>query len=89
MAIYSTSGTAPAAFAVAADFAVPFTPKSILIINEDPAIANYVEFSFDGSTVHGRLTPTIFNNIKVSQQAAGIWIRRGAGTPVVRIVVES
>lgn len=92
MAIYSDSITAPAVFAAitAPSFTIPFEPRSIVIVNEDSTAANYVEYSFDGTNVHGRLTPTILAGIRLEfQRATKIWVRRGAGTPVVRIMVEA
>jgi hypothetical protein len=89
--IYSTSVTAPAAFAAvsAPDFTVPFEPRSIIVINEDATTANYVEVSFDGVDVHGRLTPGQVSAMKFAQTVKKVWVRRGAGTPVVRIVAEA
>ena len=89
MAIYSTGGTAPAAFPVSPSFSIPFEPRTILIVNEDTTLANYVEFSLDGVNVHGRLTPTVLGSLVLSQHVLNVWIRRGAGTPVVRIIAES
>lgn len=90
MAIFSDSITAPAAFAGAAapSFTVPFVPNSICVINEDGTAANFVEVSFDGVAVAGKLIPTILAGLRFEQKVTKIWVRRGAGTPVVRIVAE-
>lgn len=90
MAIYSATVAAPAAFPAAASpsFSIPFQPTSIVIVNEDPTLANTVEFSFDGVNVHGRLVPTIMGAIKLNQTAQKIWVRRGAGSPNVQIIAE-
>ena len=95
MAIYSATVAAPAAFAAktAPDVTLPFTPKRVTIINNDPAVANYVEFSFEGNAadtiVHGRVTPTVNPVYESRQDIAKIWLKRAAGAPNITIIAES
>lgn len=91
MAIFSTTVAAPAAFpaANAPSVEIPFAPKLLTIANVDATPANYIEFSFDGVAVAGRLTPGSLPNIRLELQAATkLWLRRGAGTPNVTIIAE-
>lgn len=88
---YSVMVTAPAAFPAASvpDITLPFSPSSFILENRDTTAANYVEYSFDGVTVHGRLTPGGLGAIKYEKiRTRKIWLRRGAGTPSVQLIAE-
>lgn len=92
MAIQRAAGTTPAAFGAPTtpEVTLAFEPtKGIVIVNEDATPANYIEVSFDGVTVHGRLTPTVLAGLRFEQRVTKIWLRRGAGTPAYQIVAES
>lgn len=58
--------------------------NNLLLVNEG---SNVVEYSFNGNTVHGDLTPSstteslLFNNRRVS----AIWFRTATGSNVVRV----
>lgn len=89
MANFAARVTAPAAFAAPADITIPFEPKFFTIVNEDTVAANFVEWSYDGVNVAGRLTPGINAFYRSEQRAVrGIWLRRGAGTPAVDVIAE-
>ncbi len=90
--IYSVAVVAPAAFPASnsPSITIPFAPASFVLVNEDPTRANYIEYSFDGTTVHGRLTPEALPAIQFTRQRGKlIWVRRGAGTPTIRITAEA
>lgn len=91
MSIFSKTITPGAAYpAVAApDVEIPWQPKRVTIINNDPAIANKVLFSYDGAGDDGQLTPTI-NGVYESRQAVQkIWFKKAAGAPTVTVIAES
>lgn len=82
--------TAGAAFgSPGPDITLAFRPDSITVVNEDGTAANYVEVSFDGTTVHAKLIPGVIAGLRFSQRVKGVWLRRGAGTPVVRVIAEA
>jgi hypothetical protein len=91
MALYTLAVTAPAAFAAAAspDITVPFTPRVLILVNEDTVMANAVEFSFDGVEVHGKLIPGISGAIKLESDNTKVWFRRTAAALTVRLVASS
>lgn len=86
--IYRAEVNAPAAFvALTPDFVISFTPSSFVIVNEDDT--NGVEFSFDGSTVHGRLLPGKLSAIKFERlRYRQIWVQ-GTGSPSVQVIAEA
>lgn len=74
-----------AGFAVAPDIAATITPTSesdchLILINEDAS--SVVEYSFDGTNVHGTLKPTLPSAGKVfdGRYADRIWFRLSSGT---------
>ena len=87
---YSVAVTAPAAFAAvtAPDITIPFVPTSVLVIIEDTTAANTVEVSFDSSATHGKLIPGTVTGLRFENGRTRIWLKRAAGTPVVRVVAE-
>lgn len=90
MSAYSTRVTAPAAFPAltAPSITIPFEARRVVLLNEDATAANYVEWSFDGTNVHGRLTPGLNAGFESTQRTTKIWLRRGAGTPTVQVIAE-
>lgn len=95
MSIFFARAAAPAAFAglTAPNFAIPFVPRSVAIVNEDADPLNFVEFSFDGVNVSGRLVPGTLGGIVLEERQAAtvlnIWVRRGAGAPNVQVTAEA
>lgn len=74
------------------DLIIPFTTVGLSFINEGSTTSNSVEYSFDGTTVHGDLVPTKpsasleFKNRTVSL----IWFRLKTGsTGPVTVRVEA
>jgi len=74
------------------DIVIPFVSQSLLLITEGAGTSNVVEYSFDGVTVHGDLTPTkktemlLFDN----RQINFIWFRIKSGsTGPVDIRIEA
>lgn len=87
--IYSDRVVVPgAAFTIPPDFNIPFLPTAMLVENEDGTVGNYIEFSFDGVTVGGRVQPgSAVNNLKGHGNA--VWIRGpGAGVSFVQVIAE-
>lgn len=86
-AVVAVAAAYPAANAP--DVTIPFLPKRITIINEDPAVANQVTWSFDGTNDHGAVKPTINPVFTSTSKVTHIWFKRAAGTPNVRVIAES
>lgn len=68
------------------DIVIPFSTTSVSFVNFEPLSTNAVEYSFNGTDVHGDITPQtptaglVFNNRKISL----IWfrIKDGSSGPV-------
>lgn len=71
------------------DVSFGFLAGTVKVVNEDSTAANYVEVSFDGTTVHDRLIPGVYPGFKYTQRVNGVWLRKGAGSPTVRVVAEA
>jgi len=74
------------------DIVIPFISQSLLLITEGSGTSNVVEYSFDGITVHGDLTPTkktemlLFDNRAINF----VWFRIKSGsTGPVDIRIEA
>lgn len=74
------------------DVYINFNAKSFLLINEGTAETNTVEYSFNGTTVHGELVPgTVTEGIAFDNRPVDlIWFRLKSGsTGPVTIRVEA
>lgn len=89
MSLYTVAVVAPAVFAASPDVTVPFDAFHVLVLNEDGNAANFVEVSFDGVNVHGKLIPGTMPLIRFERPGAQVWFRRGAGAPVVRVTASA
>jgi len=64
------------------DVVITFPTQSVMFLNEETSATNVVEYSFNGTTVHGELDPTLpsrgvaFDNRAVSL----IWFRLKSGS---------
>lgn len=81
-----------AAFPPDPQVVVPFEPKRITVINQ--VAAEYIEFSFDGVNVHGRLTSAATasgSEIVLIQRARQLWLRAetGGATSPVEVIAEA
>lgn len=68
---------------------VPFEPRSIMIINQDED-GDAIEFSFDGTNVHGRLVSSS-PGIVLNQLAKRLWLRSvlaGTSPTNVEVIAE-
>jgi hypothetical protein len=90
MAIFQQVVAAPAAYTApdVPSVVIPFIPKRIVIVNQDAAIANAVQVSFDGATDALNLVPTINPREQLHQRVTRLWVKRSAGTPSVLFVAE-
>ena len=81
-----TGTTFPAADAPDAE--CPFTPREILLINEDASQA--VDVSLDGVTVAATLVPgTPSAGLKLDSGVTKIYTRASAGTPQVQVIFQA
>lgn len=64
------------------DVIIKFGTRSIMLLNEETSSSQVVEYSFNGSTVHGELDPSlpsrglVFDNRQISM----IWLRVKSGS---------
>ena len=86
--VVDVSGTA--AFPTTPQVVIPFEPKSILIINNDPTAGDDVFVSFDGVEDHTQIFGA--DGVTFLQRVKQVWLRRGSiGAPPtnVQVVAES
>lgn len=88
MAIDMKRAAAPADFTTVF-YTAPFQPGRVTIVNEDTTAANAIEVSFDGTTTHARLTPTV-NPVFTTDRQRGtqVWIKKVAGAPNAQVIAE-
>lgn len=88
-----TDLAAVTAFPSTPQVTLEFTPRTIMVVNEHATES--VDVSFDGTTVHGKLTPgTLDAGMVFEQRVRRVWLRRSSssGSPTgvnTQVIAES
>ena len=88
MAIFSqVVATAPLAYPSSPQVTIPFTPKRIVVVNQNVAAADVAQVSFDGVSDAFTLKPTVNATMEVRQRSTKLWVK-GTNTPNVMVFAE-